>query len=70
MPIYATQIGTSDIDFALRYIQQTENLDVGFLGQAKRMKILVQGRDFYAWEEENSENLTIGYLGTHVDRPS
>ncbi|MDG2019591.1 MAG: DUF5916 domain-containing protein [SAR86 cluster bacterium] len=26
-----TQIGTSDIDFALRYIQQTENLDIGFL---------------------------------------
>ena len=65
-----TQIGTSDIDFALRYIQQTENLDIGFLGASETDENFSQGRDFYALRlRKNSENLTLGYLGTHVDRP-
>ena len=64
------QIGTSDIDFALRYIEQTENLDIGFLGASEADENFSQGRDFYALRlRRNSENLTLGYLGTHVDRP-
>ena len=65
-----TQIGTSDIDFALRYIEQTENLDIGFLGASEADENFSQGRDFYALRlRKNSENLTLGYLGTYVERP-
>ncbi|MFL2697688.1 MAG: DUF5916 domain-containing protein [Gammaproteobacteria bacterium] len=64
------QAGTSDIDVALRYIQQTENLDFGFLGAMEANEDYSKGRDFYAVRlRKNSDNLTVGYLGTYVDRP-
>lgn len=62
--------GTSDIDLAVRYIQQTENLDFGFLGASEKDEEFSQGRDFYATKlRKTSKNLSFGYLGTYVERP-
>ncbi len=66
----ANKKGTSDIDFAIRYIQQTENLDFGFLGASEKDENFSQGRDFYATKlRKTNENLSFGYLGTYVERP-
>ncbi|HIG63079.1 MAG TPA: hypothetical protein EYQ16_00950, partial [Marine Group III euryarchaeote] len=66
----ASQRGTSDIDIAVRYIQQTENFDFGFLGASEQDEDFSQGRDFYATKlRKTSKDFSFGYLGTHVERP-
>ena len=65
-----SQKGTSDIDIAIRYIQQSETLDFGFLGASEKDEDFSQGRDFYATKfRKTSKNFSFGYLGTHVERP-
>tara|TARA_Y100000590_G_scaffold122407_1_gene140088 strand:- start:11121 stop:13436 length:2316 start_codon:yes stop_codon:yes gene_type:complete len=62
--------GISDIDMAVRYIHQGENLDFGFLGASEKDEEYSQGRDFYATKlRKTSKDLSIGYLGTYVERP-
>ena len=66
----ANKKGTSDIDFAIRYIQQNENLDFGFLGASEKDENFSQGRDFYATKlRKTNDKLSFGYLGTYVERP-
>ena len=66
----SSQKGTSDIDLAIRYIQQSETLDFGFLGASEKNEYFSQGRDFYAAKfRKTSKNFSVGYLGTYVERP-
>ena len=66
----ASKKGTSDIDLAVRYIQQTENLDFGFLAASEEDEDYSQGRDFYATKlRKTNKNFSFGYLGTYVERP-
>ena len=64
------KVGISDIDYAIRYTQQDEFLDFGFLGASEADTEFSQGRDFYAVRtRKNSDNYSIGYLGTYTQRP-
>jgi len=64
------KVGISDIDYAIRYTQQDESLDFGFLGASEADTEFSQGRDFYAVRtRKNSDNYSIGYLGTYTQRP-
>ena len=64
------QIGANDIDYALRYSQQGESLDFGLLGASEADEKFSTGKDFYSVRlRTKKDDLTIGYLGTYVDRP-
>jgi len=66
----SSQIGISDIDYAVRYTQQGESVDFGFLGASEADEPFTQGRDFYSVRSvKNGDNFSIGYLGTYTDRP-
>ena len=66
----SSQVGISDIDYAVRYTQQGESVDFGFLGASEADETFSQGRDFYSVRTvKNGENFSIGYLGTYTDRP-
>ena len=63
-------VGVTDIDYAIRYTQQNENLDFGFLGASEADEQFSQGKDFYAFRtRKNADNYSIGYLGTYTERP-
>ena len=58
---------SNDIDAAVRYTQQLENIDIGFLGAFEANEKFSQGKDFYALRlRTKKDNLSIGYLGTYV----
>ena len=62
--------GISDIDVALRYTQQGESIDFGFLGALESDAEFSEGRQFYALRGvKNGESYSVGYLGTLADRP-
>jgi len=64
------QKGANDIDAAFRYTQQGENFDVGLLGAFEANEQFSEGKDFYAARlRTKRDNLSIGYLGTYVNRP-
>ncbi len=64
------QVGITDIDYAVRYTQQGESLDFGFLGASEADQDYSQGKDFYALRlKRDSKQLAIGYLGTYAERP-
>jgi len=64
------KVGANDIDYAVRYSQQGESLDFGFLGASEADENFSRGKDFYSVRLRTKvDDLTIGYLGTHVDRP-
>ena len=64
------QVGANDIDYAVRYSQQSESLDFGFLGASEANENFSTGKDFYSVRlRTRKDDLTIGYLGTYVDRP-
>jgi len=66
----SSQVGITDIDYAVRYTQQGESVDFGFLGASEADEPFTQGRDFYSLRSvKNGENFSIGYLGTYTDRP-
>ena len=66
----SSQVGISDIDYAVRYTQQGESVDFGFLGASEADEPFTQGRDFYSVRSvKNGENYSVGYLGTYTDRP-
>ena len=66
----SSKVGISDIDYAVRYTQQNESLDFGFLGASEADTEFSSGRDFYAVRtRKNSENYSIGYLATYTKRP-
>tara|TARA_B100001123_G_scaffold417996_1_gene521412 strand:+ start:865 stop:3111 length:2247 start_codon:yes stop_codon:yes gene_type:complete len=66
----ASQKGITDIDYAIRYTQQGESLDFGFLGASEADEPFSQGNDFYAIRtRRNSDNYSLGYLGTFTERP-
>ena len=66
----SNQIGVNDIDYAIRYTQQNENLDFGFLGASEADEQFSQGKDFYAFRtRKNGDNYSLGYLGTYTERP-
>ena len=66
----SSKVGISDIDYAVRYTQQDESLDFGFLGASEADTEFSSGRDFYAVRtRKNSENYSIGYLTTYTKRP-
>jgi len=66
----SNQIGVNDIDYAIRYTQQNENLDFGFLGASEADEQFSQGKDFYAFRtRKNGNNYSLGYLGTYTERP-
>ena len=66
----SSQVGITDIDYAVRYTQQGESFDFGFLGASEADEPFTQGRDFYSVRSvKNGENFSIGYLGTYTDRP-
>ena len=66
----AASTGISDIDVALRYTQQGESIDFGFLGALESDAEFSEGRQFYALRGvKNGENYSVGYLGTLADRP-
>tara|TARA_X000000368_G_scaffold124602_1_gene97736 strand:+ start:262 stop:2553 length:2292 start_codon:yes stop_codon:yes gene_type:complete len=65
-----SQKGANDIDAAFRYTQQGENFDAGFLGAFETNEKFSEGKDFYAVRlRTKRDNLTVGYLGTYVNRP-
>ena len=65
-----SKTGANDIDYALRYSQQGESLDFGFLGASEADENFSQGKDFYSVRlRTRKDDLTVGYLGTYVDRP-
>ena len=54
----------------MRYSQQGESLDFGFLGASEADENFSRGKDFYSVRLRTKvDDLTIGYLGTHVHRP-
>ena len=62
--------GISDIDAAVRYTQQGESIDLGFLGAIEADSDFSEGRRFYALRSvKNGDASSIGYLGTFVQRP-
>ena len=62
--------GVTDIDYALRYTQQGETIDFGLLTASEADSPYSQGKDFYAVRlNKNSEKYSLGYLGTHTERP-
>ena len=64
------KVGANDIDYAVRYSQQGESLDFGFLGASEADENFSRGKDFYSVRLRTKvDDLTIGYLGTHVHRP-
>ena len=64
------KVGANDIDYAVRYSQQAESLDFGFLGASEADENFSRGKDFYSFRLRTKvDDLTIGYLGTHVHRP-
>tara|TARA_Y100000766_G_scaffold72263_1_gene60743 strand:+ start:3198 stop:5504 length:2307 start_codon:yes stop_codon:yes gene_type:complete len=66
----SSQVGISDIDYAVRYTQQNESFDLGFLGASEADEEFSQGRDFYSIRLRKSEKkFSIGYLGTFTNRP-
>ena len=66
----AAQTGTTDIDYAVRYTQQNESLDFGFLGASEADEPYSRGKDFYAVRlRKNSPIFSLGYLGTYALRP-
>jgi hypothetical protein len=66
----SSQVGINDIDYAIRYTQQGETLDFGFLGASEADETFSQGRDFYSLRaRKNFEDFSLGYLSTHTDRP-
>ncbi len=66
----ATQEGITDIDYAIRYTQQGESIDFGFLSASEADEQYSQGNDFYAIRtRKNSDNYSLGYLGTYTERP-
>ena len=66
----ASQEGITDIDYAIRYTQQGESIDFGFLSASEADEQFSQGNDFYAIRtRKNSDNYSLGYLGTYTERP-
>ena len=66
----SSQVGISDIDYAVRYTQQNELLDFGFLGASESDEEFSQGRDFYSLRLRKAEKkLSVGYLSTFTKRP-
>ena len=66
----SSQVGISDIDYAVRYTQQNESFDLGFLGASEADEEFSQGRDFYSFRLRKAEKkFSIGYLGTFTKRP-
>jgi hypothetical protein len=66
----SSQVGISDIDYAVRYTQQNESLDFGFLGASESDEAFSQGRDFYSIRLRKAEKkFSIGYLSTFTKRP-
>ena len=66
----SSQVGISDIDYAVRYTQQNESFDLGFLGASEADEEFSQGRDFYSVRLRKAEKkFSIGYLGTFTKRP-
>tara|TARA_Y100000768_G_scaffold349477_1_gene299050 strand:- start:1064 stop:3298 length:2235 start_codon:yes stop_codon:yes gene_type:complete len=66
----SSQVGISDIDYAVRYTQQNESLDFGFLGASEADEEFSQGRDFYSLRLRKAEKrFSVGYLGTFTKRP-
>jgi len=66
----SSKVGISDIDYAVRYTQQSESLDFGFLGASEADEEFSQGRDFYSIRtRKNSKNYSIGYLTTYAKSP-
>ena len=66
----SSQVGISDIDYAVRYTQQNESLDFGFLGASEADEDFSLGRDFYSVRLRKAEKkFSIGYLGTFTKRP-
>jgi len=66
----STQIGITDIDYAVRYTQQEESFDFGFLVASEADEPFTQGKDFSSIRvRKNGDNYSIGYLGTYTDRP-
>ena len=66
----SSQVGISDIDYAVRYTQQNESFDLGFLGASEEDEEFSQGRDFYSIRLRKAEKkFSIGYLGTLTKRP-
>ena len=66
----SSQVGISDIDYAVRYTQQNESFDLGFLGASEADEEFSQGRDFYSVRLRKAEKkFSIGYLGTYTKRP-
>ena len=66
----SSQVGISDIDYAVRYTQQNESFDLGFLGASEADEEFSQGRDFYSIRLRKAEKkFSIGYLGTLTKRP-
>lgn len=66
----SNKVGANDIDYAIRYSQQGESFDFGFLGASEADENFSRGKDFYSVRFRTKiDDLTIGYLGTHVDRP-
>ena len=66
----SSQVGISDIDYAVRYTQQNESFDFGFLGASEADEEFSQGRDFYSVRLRKAEKkFSIGYLGTFTKRP-
>ncbi len=66
----STQVGITDIDYAVRYTQQGESFDFGFLSASEANEPFAQGKDFYSIRTvKNGANYSIGYLGTYTNRP-
>ncbi len=66
----SSQVGITDIDYAVRYTQQGESVSFGFLSASEADEPFSQGRDFYSVRSvKNGDNFSIGYLGTYTDRP-
>ena len=66
----ASQVGVTDIDYAVRYTQQNETLDFGFLGASEADPAYSRGNDFYAVRlKKNADRYSFGYLGTYTERP-
>jgi hypothetical protein len=63
--------GSSDIDLAVKYSIAAERSEWGLLAASEDDSALADGREFYAlrgrWLGERSG---VGYLGTHVQRPT
>ncbi|MFL2706940.1 MAG: DUF5916 domain-containing protein [Gammaproteobacteria bacterium] len=63
------KIGSSEIDYALRYTQKGE-VDFGLLSASERDERFSKGREFYALRLNTKKGgLTYGYMGTYVKKP-